>query len=126
MLSEIEINSICSFLSTGICNSKQLNQHTIESLVAAINIRQPKEEDGRIEFIFKTFITCGGVNETIKHTHNSISHNELVNTIVYKQTNDIFLTVIGKYLFYKRSHHYQGILKRQIDSAINNGFIDID
>lgn len=126
MLSEIEIDSICSFLSTGICKNKQLNQHTLDSLVVAINCLQAKETDGRTEYIFKTFLICGSVNETIKYTHNNISHEELVNTIVYKQTNNIFLTVIGKYLFYKRSPHYNKILRKQIESALNNGFIDLD
>lgn len=126
MLSEIEIDSICSFLSTGICKSKQLNQHTLDSLIIAINCLQAKDTDGRTEYIFKTFLICGSVNETINYTHNDISHNELVNTIVYKQTNDIFLTVMGKYLFYKRSPHYKEVLRKQIESALNNGFIDLD
>lgn len=125
MISKNQLDAIAAIFSTGILLTNEVNFEFMDMLNDMKNKCQPSPTDDRTTSIFKTYIRCGGMTNTIKYTHNSMSQKEISDTLFYKQSNDIYITLLAKLMYSQSGTKRQGFLNHQIDIICSQGYIDI-
>ncbi|WP_313584636.1 hypothetical protein [Lacrimispora sp.] len=80
-------------------------------------------EDDETERIFKLFVLCGGLNNTIKYT--GINGEKISYVIYYKRSKDIEITLFAKALYYSSRTRYKEYLEYIIKKIIRCGDVDM-
>lgn len=82
------------------------------------------DDDDETEYIFKTFILCGGMKNMVDQTR--MQSNKISDTIFYKRSKDIDITLFAKSLYYTGRTSFKGYLEYIINKIIENGDVDME
>ena len=82
------------------------------------------DDDDETERIFKTFILCGGMKNMVDQT--GMQSTKISDTIFYKRSKDIEITLFAKSLYYTGRTSFKGYLEYIINKIIENGDVDME
>lgn len=125
MLSKNQFLAISKFCSSGIIGTDDYTPDFFNAFINILNKCIINDSDDRKTKIFKTFIICGGMSNTIKETHNEFCNNEISDTLFFKQVDDIEITLLAKMLYLNNGTKYKEFLERQINIILINHKINI-
>lgn len=111
-------------LKTGVLYQVAYNKNNFINYISNLaNKCIIKDDDSKVDIIFKEFVLLGNMSNTI--AYNGVPNNVVSDTLFFRQSSDIELTLLAKSLYFISGTKFKDFLQWQINVILKNNKIDI-
>jgi hypothetical protein len=114
---------ISKLIKGGIMFQYVYNEHFNDLLKDIYNIIKLSDNDSKTDIIFKKFVEVGNMTDAIQYM--CLPNKVISDTLYYKQSSNIKLTLLAKTLYSTSGTQFKDFLKWQVNVIIRDGKIDI-
>lgn len=124
MFSKTQMTAISYFFRSGIFAEGEFDSSVFTKIVELKNKCVYDAHDTRTNQLFKAFIYYGG-NQTAINKELKTKPKELSNVIFFKQSDDIEITLMAKFIYSLTSKEFREFLNWQVDVILEHNKIDV-